>query len=120
MKRVLLTAVLFILLGLVSNTSAQPILYGTFSFDMSMQGYTLDKNSGERIYTTYVKFEPGFDKMPTIIMNVNKLDCSKEDNIRYDVSSDAVSRDGFTIKIKTWGNTKIYGIGGGWIAFGGK
>ncbi|KAB2838844.1 MAG: hypothetical protein F9K45_10820 [Melioribacteraceae bacterium] len=120
MKRVLLTAVFFILLGFVSNISAQQVLYGNFNFDYTMQGFTLDKNTGERVYTAYVKFEPGFDKMPTVIMSVNKLDSSKDDNIRYDVSADAVSRDGFTIKIKTWGNSKIYGIGGGWIAFGGK
>lgn len=116
MKNLLLTAVLFLLFGFVSNLSAQQVLGGTFEANSSVSGFTLDKNSGDRFYSTYVSFEKGFDTMPTIMLTVTKLEAGKDTNLRYQVSAEAVSRDGFTIKIKTWSDTKIYNIGGNWAA----
>ena len=117
MKRLISLSILFVLFAFISNTSAQQILHGTFKADINSEGFTLDKNSGDRIYTMYVKFEKGFEKTPSIILGVNKLDSSKDTNTRFEVMADGVSRDGFTIKIKTWSDSKIFGIGGNWIAF---
>jgi carbonic anhydrase len=116
MKKVLLTALILILAGFFAGVSAQQLVTGTFSVDYTAQGYTLDKNSGERVFSKYVTFENGFEKAPTIILNVTKLDAAKDTNVRYEVTSEAVSRDGFTIKIKTWNDTKIFAVGGNWIA----
>ena len=117
MKRLISLAVVFLLFAFISNTNAQQILHGTFKADINSEGFTLDKNSGDRVYTMYVKFEKGYEKVPSVIVSVNKLDASKETNARFEISAEAISRDGFTIKIKTWSDSKIFGIGGNWIAF---
>jgi hypothetical protein len=44
------------------------------------------------------------------------LDATTQTNIRYNVSPISISRDGFTIKVATWSDSKLYGIGGYWIA----
>ena len=72
MKKVLLTVLLLTLAGFFVGVSAQQLVTGTFDIDYTAQGYTLDKNSGERIFSTYVTFEKGFEKAPTIILNVTK------------------------------------------------
>ncbi len=49
-------------------------------------------------------------------MNVSMLDSDGQFNQRYNLTAISVSRDNFTIKISTWADSKIYGIGGTWIA----
>ncbi len=89
---------------------------GKFSANSSSQGYTLDKNSGERSYTTEVSFAKPFDKKPNVVLGVAMLDAGTQTNVRYNVEATSVSRDGFTLKISTWSDTKIFGISGGWVA----
>ncbi|NPV11531.1 MAG: hypothetical protein HPY57_07055 [Ignavibacteria bacterium] len=50
------------------------------------------------------------------MVGVNQIDADKTTNLRYKVEATTVSRDGFALKITTWGDTKIFGIGGFWIA----
>ncbi len=116
MKRLISLSILFVLFAFITSTPAQQILTGEFKADTNTEGFILDKNTGDRVYTKYVKFEKGFDKMPSVILSVTKMDANKETNLRFDVTADAISRDGFTIKIKTWSDSRIYGVAGGWVA----
>ncbi len=89
---------------------------GKFSASSSTPGYTLDKNSGDRSTTIEVTFDKPFDKKPKIVISVTMIDTDVKTNVRYNVEATSISRDGFTLKISTWSETKIYGIGGNWIA----
>jgi len=101
MKKVILLASFLLFSASLAFAQVQ-IQSGTFSESYTSKGYTLDKGTGERTY----------------LVEVN-IDADGQFNTRYKVEAFSVGRDNFTIKISTWGDSKIFGIGGGWIAFGG-
>ncbi|MFH0991983.1 MAG: H-type lectin domain-containing protein [bacterium] len=112
---VLVLTVLFSMVAL-----GQQVQSGRYMFDKNLKDYTLDKESGDRVVQLEVTFPKAFEQKPEVIVAVNYLDCDKEKNLRYEVKTISVSRDGFLVQVKTWGDTKIYAIGGGWIAVSAK
>ncbi|MHB8581287.1 MAG: H-type lectin domain-containing protein [Ignavibacteriaceae bacterium] len=109
---------LLALLILSSNAlfAQTQIQSGKFSANSSVQGYTLDQNSGDRSMTINITFVKSFDKKPDVTLSVIMLDADTKSSIRYNVEASSVSRDGFSIKISTWSDTKILGIAGNWMA----
>jgi len=95
---------------------AQEVQTGKFRTSAAATGYTLDKNDGERSVYVEVEYPKPFEKKPEVMVGVNLIDASNAQNLRYSVEVKSVSRDGFTLLVKTWANTKIFEIGGGWIA----
>jgi outer membrane protein OmpA-like peptidoglycan-associated protein len=79
-------------------------------------GFSLNSGNGDRIMQKEVRFAKPFQSMPDVSVTVTFLDADKNQNIRYDVKAISVSRDGFVIRIKTWNDTKIFGMGGYWFA----
>lgn len=92
---------------------------GSWSVNQSIQGYSLDNNNGERSVTIEIKFSKSFKSKPEIVLSVTQLDASKDFNSRFNVETISVSRDGFTLKVKTWADSRIFSISGYWIAIGG-
>jgi len=118
MKKLLLLSALFFVFTV--TLSAQQVLTGTFRFDKKMADYTLDKESGDRNVSLEITFAKPFETKPEVLVSVNYLDADKERNLRYEIKTLSVSRDGFSVQVKTWGDSRIYAIGGGWIAVSGK
>lgn len=110
----------FIFLSLFSllsiSSSAQNMQSSSWSANQSLVGYSLDKNNGERTMTVEIKFEKPFTKKPHIFLSVTQIDSDKESNVRYNVEAISVSRDGFTIKVRTWADSKLFSISGYWTA----
>jgi len=113
MKKALFAA-LFLILSV--GLFAQQIESGVFDVSTSTKGYTLDKNSGDRIFTLEVRFNKPFETTPDVTVGLNKMEFDKDSNARVDVQATAVSRDGFVLRIKTWGDTRVLVLGGGWVA----
>lgn len=90
---------------------------GIWSVNPSLEDYSLDKNEGDRSMTIEVNFKTPFKNKPQIAVSITQLDCDKESNLRYNVEVLSASGDGFTIKVKTWADSKIFSISGYWIAF---
>lgn len=117
MKKLFFISSLLLVFGLTTLSFAQAqVESGKWGVSTSKTGYTLDENSGDRSMTIDVSFDVSFDEKPEIILGVTMLDATTQTNIRYSVSPMSVSRDGFTIKVATWSESKIYGISGYWIA----
>lgn len=117
MKKLFFISSLLLVFGLTTLSFAQAqVESGKWGVSTSNTGYTLDANSGDRSMTIDVSFATPFDEKPDIVICVAKVDATTQTNIRYSVSPMSVSRDGFTIKISTWSDSKIYGIGGYWMA----
>jgi len=117
MKKLFLTALLFVLTGITFSTLAQSkVQTGNWNADTQTPGYTLSTNSGDRNVIISVDFTEPFDVKPDVMLSVTVVDASSDKNVRYKVESMSVSRDGMTIKISTWADTKIYGISGYWLA----
>ena len=111
-KAFLVTVIYFVLcIGIKAQTQSCD-----FFFDKSTPGYTLDRNNGMRFVEKEINFPKPFDTKPQIYVTVSVLDAVSNSQIRYSVEPKGVSRDGFVVKISTWGDTQINGIGGMWFA----
>ena len=115
MKKIILLTSIILFSASVGFAQVQ-IQSGTFKASYTDKGYTLDKSSGERTFLVEVEFPVPFDKKPKVVVSVNTLDADGLFNTRYKVEAISMGRDNFTIKISTWADSKIYGIGGGWVA----
>ncbi|MCX7983782.1 MAG: H-type lectin domain-containing protein [Bacteroidetes bacterium] len=115
-KLALLSLVCFILASFVTLTYAQEIQGGNFSYSSSTAGYTLHKGNGDRVFTVEINFEKPFTTKPDVFVSLNSIDANKNANIRVEAKAISVSRDGFTIQIKTWSDSQINMVGGSWIA----
>lgn len=113
---------IFIVMFIVFSASvfAQQVQTGTYRFDKNLPDFTLDKNDGDRVVQLEVNFPKPFDVKPEVMVSVNFMDADRETNLRYEIKTVSVSRDGFLVQVKTWANTRILGIGGAWIAVSGK
>ena len=117
MKKIFFISSILLVFALTTISFAQAqVESGNWSVNTSSKGYTLNENTGERSMTIDVSFDSPFEVKPDIIIGVTMLDANTKTNIRYNVSHMSVSRDGFTIKVSTWADSKISGIGGFWIA----
>jgi hypothetical protein len=114
-KLFVLSSVLFFV-AFTAMVSAQT-QSGKWQTSVGAQGYNLDSNSGERSMTIEVNYDKPYDVKPKVIVSVSQLDTDKAYNSRYNVEVLSVSRDGFTVKIKTWADSKIYSIGGYWLSY---
>jgi hypothetical protein len=115
MKNLLLTLGLFLMVSAVAFSQAQ-VLSGTWGASTDTKSYTLNANSGERIITIQVNFLKPFENKPDVVVGMSSIDVDKSTAVKYSVRPISVSRDGFTVEVKTWGDTKIYSITGFWVA----
>jgi hypothetical protein len=117
MKNIYTALIIICFLFLAKPVSAQLMQNSSWSVNQSLDGYSLDKNDGERTMTIDVKFEKPFIKKPQIILSVTQIDADKESNLRFNVEAISVSRDGFTIKVRTWADSKLFSISGYWAGY---
>ena len=80
------------------------------------KAYTLNANSGDRTVTIQVNFLKPFENKPDVVVGISSIDVDKGTAVKYAVKPISVSRDGFTVEVKTWGDTKIYSVTGFWVA----
>ncbi|HEX9253345.1 MAG TPA: H-type lectin domain-containing protein [Ignavibacteriaceae bacterium] len=116
MKNICISILLFSFIFLTGFSSAQTMQSSSWSVNQSLAGYSLDKNDGERTMTIDIDFENSFTEKPQIILSVTQIDSDKETNLRYNVEAISISRDGFTIKVRTWADSKLFSISGYWLA----
>jgi hypothetical protein len=115
MKKLLLTLGLFLMISAIAVSQTQ-VLSGGWGANSETKSFTLASNSGERTFTVEVNFLKPFENKPDVVVGVNGIDVDKNTAVKYSVKPISVSRDGFTIELKTWSDTKIYSIGGFWVA----
>lgn len=105
---------LFFLLSI--SVFAQKMQSSSWSVNQSLAAYSLDKNDGERSMTIDIDFETAFTEKPQIILSITQMDSDKEANVRINVEAISISRDGFTLKVSTWADSKLFSISGSWLA----
>jgi hypothetical protein len=90
---------------------------GQWATSIGATGYNLHENTGERAMTIEVNFEKPYEVKPKVMLSVTQVDADKGVNTRYNVEVLSVSRDGFTVKIRTWADSKISSLSGYWLAY---
>jgi sortase (surface protein transpeptidase) len=115
MKRLFLISTLFLLVSAFAFSQTQ-VLSGTWGASSDTKSYTLNQNSGDRSITIQVNFLKPFENKPDVVCGISSIDVDKSTAVRYAVKPISVSRDGFTVEVKTWGDTKITSVTGFWMA----
>lgn len=120
-------AVVCALLVLVSAVSlGQTMKKGDFVASVNSEGWTLSEGKGERIHKYVVNFDKAYANAPTVAVMLNGFDASSDDmdgtkknaTLRVALITEQVTKGGFVIKIKTWGESKLNAVWGTWIAYG--
>jgi hypothetical protein len=115
MKKLMLTLGLFLTVSAVAFSQSQ-VLSGAWGGNSETKYYTLHENSGERVFTVEVPFLKPFENKPDVVVGVSAIDADPNTNLRFSVKTKSISRDGFTVEVKTWGDSKIFSISGFWVA----
>ena len=108
---------------LVSSVSfGQVIQKGDFVANVNSEGYSLNGGSGQRAYSTFIKFTKAFTKDPMVMVSLTSYDGApgKDGNVRVAVKAESVTKEGFTLKVSTWGDSRVTGVEGSWIAYTNK
>ena len=120
-------ASLLALMLLVSAVSlGQTLKMGNFESSVNSEGWTLSSGKGERIHRYIVNFDKAFTATPQVAVMLTGFDASNDDNeggaknatTRVQLFVEQVTKSGFVIKMKTWGDSKLNAVWGSWIANG--
>jgi len=79
--------------------------------------WTLLEGTGERTYKKHINFKKSFGKPPNVVLGITFTDFINDSNHRIMVKPKNITVDGFTIEIRTWSTTHIYGAGVDWLAY---
>ena len=73
---------------------------------------------GPRQARSYVHFSEAFAEAPAVRVGMTMWDISNASNIRADIQTEDVGREGFAIVFRTWGDTRVARVRVGWQAIG--
>ena len=68
--------------------------------------------------TARVKFKQRFDRTPTVLAALNRIDAAGNADLRVKVDISEVDREGFRWTLETWEDSTLYAAGASWIALG--
>ncbi|MCC7321498.1 MAG: H-type lectin domain-containing protein [Rubellimicrobium sp.] len=87
-------------------------------FDDFEGGGPMWTGDGPREVRRAVRFAEPFLRPPAVQVTLTMWDIASGANDRVDVAADEVGCDGFTLRFRTWGDTRIARIRVGWQAIG--
>ncbi|PHP27553.1 H-type lectin domain-containing protein [Limimaricola cinnabarinus] len=74
--------------------------------------------TGTREVRSPIVFSVPFSMPPLVQLGVTMWDISETAAMRLDVASEAIEAGGFTLRMRTWGDSRIARLRVAWIAFG--
>ena len=74
---------------------------------------------GPREHRHAVRFRGGFENAPVVHIGLSMWDIDQKHNGRMDISTDAVTAEGFVIVFRTWGDSRVARVRADWMAIGG-
>ncbi len=108
-----------VILMSIGTAYGQQFAQGAFTADVNAEGWSLNSGSGTRQHIVFVRFPRPFAEHPAVVLGLTGVDGApaRDGNIRVALKAENISRDGFVVKISTWGDSRIAGIEGTWLAF---
>lgn len=106
----------------VAGAGAQVILAGEYYGGPDKEGWSLNGGIGERTYIEEVTFEKAFTVPPRVLVSLSGYDAiaGPDNTARVHTSAFRVTKTGFTLRVKTWGESRVVAVWGNWIAVGVK
>lgn len=73
---------------------------------------------GDREVRLPVAFAAPFQKPPHVTVGLSGIDSSRAQNLRFNLSAEEVTREGFVLTFVTWDDTKVARASASWTAIG--
>jgi len=73
---------------------------------------------GERESRFAVTFKQPYAAQPAVMVGLSMWDIDHKTNSRADISAENVTRKGFQIVFRTWGDSRVARVRASWIAIG--
>ena len=89
------------------------VLFSDFEDDGEMW-----TGEGPRLTRHAVLFSDRYDAAPVVQVSLAMWDISNNANARADVSSENITREGFDIVFRTWGDTRVARVRVSWMSVG--
>lgn len=74
--------------------------------------------TGEREVRIPITFSQTFHEQPAVMVGLSMWDMANDTNLRVDLSAEAITRKGFQLVFKTWGDSRIARARAEWTAIG--
>lgn len=98
---------------LIGVDNGDVVMFSDFEHDGAMWS-----GEGARQTRAAVEFSESFRSLPTVQVSMSMWDISNGSNARADVMAEEITKDGFVIVFRTWGDTKVARIRVSWQAIG--
>ncbi|GGA07497.1 H-type lectin domain-containing protein [Neptunicoccus cionae] len=73
---------------------------------------------GDRAVKIKVAFAAPFQRPPHVTIGISGIDASRAQNLRFNITAEDVTREGFVLSFVTWDDTKIARASASWSAIG--
>jgi len=93
--------------------TGEQVMFSDFEHDGEMW-----KGQGPRQSRHKVTFSQRFNSVPVVQVNLSMWDADSKTNLRGDLQAENVTRDGFELVFRTWGDSRVARIRASWIAIG--
>lgn len=109
-----------IVFSIFATAHSQQLARGEFAAGVTSEGWSLNAGTGTRNHVVFVRFPKPFAEQPSVVLSLTSVDGApaKDGNIRVALKADNITREGFVVKISTWGDSRVAGMEGTWLAFG--
>ena len=98
---------------LIGIDQGDVLLFSDFEDDGEMWTST-----GARRAIQEIRFSETFRHAPTVQVSLSMWDMDHENNARADLRAEEISREGFVLVFRTWGDTRIARARATWMAIG--
>jgi hypothetical protein len=100
------------------TTHAVGVEQGDVLFSHYEEGGSLWRGEGRREARTEVRFSQPFAKVPLVQVAISMWDIADGANSRVDAKAEEVGPEGFSLVLRTWGDTRVARARVGWLAIG--
>ncbi len=73
---------------------------------------------GDRESRHLIKFKEAFVDLPAVHVSIAMWDIDHKHNARADITAEKVTKDGFHLVFRTWGDTRVARVRADWMAIG--
>lgn len=74
--------------------------------------------TGTREKRKEISFREPFRSLPVVQCSLSMWDVDSATNVRADLEAENITKEGFELVFRTWGDTKIARVKASWAAFG--
>lgn len=74
--------------------------------------------NGPRESRHKVAFKEAYREAPSVMVSISMWDLDQKTNTRADISAEKITKAGFQLVFRTWGDTRVARIRADWMAIG--